>query len=154
MHFGTILSYDLLDKDSIEINLDENGNPAKDNTKECSVCLEKNYGKTHEKTKRMSWFLKNNYTHIIKSCNCDCVIHSRCLKRWLSKNNTCIICRKDFEEQIVFDYIEINKNIQTNNEMNEMITYIVKTCFATFLIYKILIATILTVVHVSLYILS
>lgn len=50
----------------------------------CVICLE------GEKCYKMSMIL--NYT---KQCECDCIVHSHCLRKWHAKvHNKCLICQK------------------------------------------------------------
>ena len=50
----------------------------------CVICLE------GEKCYKMSLIL--NYT---KQCECDCIVHSHCLRKWHTKvHNKCLICQK------------------------------------------------------------
>jgi len=130
MHYTTIKSYDWLDNDVNEIDLDDIDISNNDDIiHECMICLEKKYGKTNEKTRTLNYLVTKNYKEIIKTCPCDCMIHNRCLKKWLVKNSNCIICRKDYNKiiDITFENIDNIENIENIVNIHSNIL-LIQTC--------------------------
>lgn len=57
-----------------------------DSTSVCIVCLDSSFAYTQKVLlKKMNYDTK---------CECNCVIHSKCLNQWIITNNSCPICHK------------------------------------------------------------
>lgn len=52
----------------------------------CIVCLDSSFAYTQQVLLK-----KMNYD---RKCDCNCVIHSKCLNQWITTNNSCPICHK------------------------------------------------------------
>lgn len=77
---------------------------------ECIICLDNNI---------LNHASPVNILHIDninKTCNCEYVIHHKCLYDWLNKKKTCIICNKEIimpnNQNIFIDQHNISNNSQ------------------------------------------
>jgi hypothetical protein len=149
MHFSKILSYDLLDNDNTETNSDimKEKKPSI-SSEECIICLENYYEKTYEEPKQLTYLIQINHKEIIKECDCDCAIHEKCLNKWLSNNDTCIICREEFceeesESEPEIEYIDLSPHVNTdinhirNMELREKIIYILQLLLLFYIFYRV-----------------
>lgn len=52
----------------------------------CIICLDSSFAYTQQVLLK-----KMNYD---RKCDCNCVVHSKCLNQWITTNNSCPICHK------------------------------------------------------------
>jgi hypothetical protein len=69
---------------------------------ECFICYET---KRKKEDKPISLQKQIRY---IKICECDGLIHKKCLKKWVNLNNTCPICRQNIVKNNIYCIILLN----------------------------------------------
>ena len=69
--------------------------------KECVICLDSTFAYNQQLLLQ-----KLNY---YGTCACNCLIHSKCLHKWVVENNNCPICHK----QIITSTAELRINMST-----------------------------------------
>ena len=73
-----------------------------DESSECFICYEI---KRKKEEKPTSLKKQIRYT---KFCNCDGLIHKKCLKKWVNLNNTCPVCRQNIVKNNIYCIILLN----------------------------------------------
>ena len=56
----------------------------------CIIC----WGLSEKKNKLIKMKSLSHVSHFSKKCDCNCIIHSECLIKWININNSCLICHK------------------------------------------------------------
>ncbi len=59
-------------------------------------------------------------TYYTKYCNCDGVIHKKCLDKWFRTNKTCPICRNN-----IYENVALSTSIKKHNQFGHVIFYFV-----------------------------
>jgi len=79
-------------------------------TKECIICLD---------NIKLQGTLPVNILHIqdiTKTCDCEYIVHSKCLYEWLNKKKVCLICNKEItrshEQNIIIEPTTLSYNSQ------------------------------------------
>ena len=79
-------------------------------TKECIICLD---------NIKLQGTLPVNILHIqdiTKTCDCEYIVHSKCLYEWLNKKKVCLICNKEItrshEQNIIIEPTTLSNNSQ------------------------------------------
>lgn len=80
---------------------------------DCSICLE-NMNKNNEIPNCIQFCCKQNY-------------HFECIKKWVDENNTCPICRKVLNRNILVKLEQIQINYEEIKQREIRANYIIKT---------------------------
>jgi hypothetical protein len=79
----------------------------------CIICLQ-NSTLVHDIVTSM-----NDMHFLIKTCDCLCYSHHKCIEAWIQTNSTCPICRKPVSfPQINSTVIDISQSIQNGSIQN------------------------------------
>lgn len=77
------------------VNLDEKKNI------DCIICL--------EETEETMNILVDRY-NMKRNCKCNCSIHEECLLKWLDREISCPICKKEIEWDIIKNNVVVKRN--------------------------------------------
>jgi hypothetical protein len=109
---------------------------------QCIICFE---NQILDETHPLNLTKHNIY---IKTCNCDCLVHIKCLKMWFDQHKKCPICRMVVAKNTITNNY-INISLRVLNYVSIVYKFIIKMSIILFNI--LLCISIIYFIHVTFY---